>query len=168
MFDTKYNGNVRHAIDFFGQRANVPKALQSYPGFFYSASKGRISFTVAPGTSFKKLTGAIYSTDPAIQNFNRIFSEANKQLNWSKVKTYDFASTETSEVQNTAPVNNTVPGSTVPTKPNSNPGGSSSGGGSGGSGGSGSNNDTVFIVGTAAIVGFLLYKMGSKPKRKRR
>lgn len=95
MADTQYTGTVRHAIDFFGITAIIPKSLTTFPGFQYNQSKARISFIVAAGTSWKKGLNTVYSTDPKIQDFNKIFSAANKNANWSKIKTYDMAVNET-------------------------------------------------------------------------
>ncbi len=94
--DDQYYGTVRHAIEFYGLTPVIPQALYSFPGFQYNPDKARVSFIVANGTSMQKgiIVKTIYSTDPKIQEFNRIFSAANQKIDWNKIKTYDFAVSE--------------------------------------------------------------------------
>ncbi|HMW08660.1 MAG TPA: hypothetical protein PK079_26035 [Leptospiraceae bacterium] len=117
MADTQYNGTVRHAIQFYGITANIPKSLMAFPGFQYNQSAARISFIVAAGTSWKKGFNTVYSTDPKIQDFNKIFSAANQKADWTKIKTYDMAVNEAQPTNPIAP----SPKPTNPIAPNPNP-----------------------------------------------
>jgi hypothetical protein len=94
--DSPFYGTVRHAIEFYGTTANIPNALRLFPGFLYNADKARISFIVANGTAMQRgvFSKTIYSTDPKVQEFNSIFSQANPRIDWSKVKAYDFSVNE--------------------------------------------------------------------------
>ncbi|MBE8401333.1 hypothetical protein [Leptospira borgpetersenii] len=96
-FDGKYapSGDVRHVIDWsgFSGSVNIPDSLKSFYGFEEQKDKRRISFIVQSGTVFREqFTFTIYSKDPQVQEFNKIFSQANGQIpNFSKsVLTYDY------------------------------------------------------------------------------
>lgn len=103
MLEQKYTGVIRHAIEFYGLKPTLPYALRNFRSYTYNPEKGRISFITASGTGFQKLR-TIYSTDPDIQKFNKIFSDANKNLDWNKIKSYDFADKAATPLkQNTNP-----------------------------------------------------------------
>ncbi|ULH30553.1 hypothetical protein FH581_003775 [Leptospira weilii] len=96
-FDGKYipSGDVRHVIDWSGYsgEVNIPDSLKQYYGFLLDPDRRKISFIVQSGTVFREqLSLTIYSKDPQIPSFNKIFSEANSQIpNFSKsVLTYDY------------------------------------------------------------------------------
>lgn len=104
MLDQKYTGIIRHGIEYYGTKPTIPAALRRYRGFLQNDQRARISFVTAPGTGFKNLKG-VYSTDPDIQTFNKIFSQANPNINWKLVKTYDFVdNVNPPPSQNTNPV----------------------------------------------------------------
>ncbi|WP_061235950.1 hypothetical protein [Leptospira weilii] len=96
-FDGKYipSGDVRHVIDWSGYSGtvNIPDSLKQYYGFLLDPDRRKISFIVQSGTVFREqLSLTIYSKDPQIPSFNKIFSDANSQIpNFSKsVLTYDY------------------------------------------------------------------------------
>ncbi|WP_078124333.1 hypothetical protein [Leptospira alexanderi] len=96
-FDGKYipSGDVRHVIDWSGYsgKVNIPDSLKQYYGFLLDPDRRKISFIVQSGTVFREqLSLTIYSKDPQIPSFNKIFSDANSQIpNFSKsVLTYDY------------------------------------------------------------------------------
>ncbi|EQA71976.1 hypothetical protein [Leptospira noguchii] len=96
-FDGKYtpSGDVRHVIDWSGYsgEVNIPDSLKIFYGFLEEPEKRRISFIVQSGTVFREqFTFKIYSKDPQISEFNKIFSQSNIQIpNFSKsVRTYDY------------------------------------------------------------------------------
>lgn len=96
-FDGKYapSGDVRHVIDWsgFSGSVNIPDSLKSFYGFEEQKNQRRISFIVQSGTVFREqFTFTIYSKDPQVQEFNKIFSQVNGQIpNFSKsVLTYDY------------------------------------------------------------------------------
>ncbi|EKP11655.1 hypothetical protein [Leptospira borgpetersenii] len=96
-FDGKYtpSGDVRHVIDWsgFSGSVNIPDSLKSFYGFEEQKNQRRISFIVQSGTVFREqFTFTIYSKDPQVQEFNKIFAQANGQIpNFSKsVLTYDY------------------------------------------------------------------------------
>ncbi|EQA61846.1 hypothetical protein [Leptospira alexanderi] len=96
-FDGKYipSGDVRHVIDWsgFSGSVNIPDSLKQYYGFLLDPDRRKISFIVQSGTVFREqLSLTIYSKDPQIPSFNKIFSDANSQIpNFSKsVLTYDY------------------------------------------------------------------------------
>jgi hypothetical protein len=157
--DSPYYGTVRHAIEFYGTTANIPNSLKLFPGFVYNPDKARISFIVANGTALQKgiISKTVYSTDPKIQEFNQTFSLANPKIDWSKVKTYDFAVNESQPVitqtqtQNPRPNPNPIPGPKpinpeTPTKKD----------------GSG---DEILLVAVIGVIGLLL--SGNKSKKRR-
>ncbi|EMN45447.1 hypothetical protein [Leptospira weilii] len=99
LFDFKYTpkGIVYHAIDFSGYSGtvNIPDSLRLYNGFFEDSEKRRIGFRVQNGSTYRETNIAnIYSTDPQIPVFNKIFSQENSNIpNFNTViKTYDFDS----------------------------------------------------------------------------
>ncbi|MDI7209108.1 hypothetical protein [Leptospira santarosai] len=103
LFDFKYTpkGIVYHAIDFSGYSGEVTisDSLKSFNGFFEDSKRRRIGFQVQNGSVYRETNIAnIYSTDPQIPAFNKIFSQTNAHIpNFSKViKTYDFDSGGTS------------------------------------------------------------------------
>lgn len=90
--DAKEDAPVRHFIDYSGVKGPViiPQALRGYNSFIENQSRRRISFRVGNGTSYRKAFSTVrYSTDPQIQQFNRIFSEANRNIDYKGLKTYD-------------------------------------------------------------------------------
>ncbi|EMJ96779.1 hypothetical protein [Leptospira alstonii] len=96
-FDGKYipSGDVRHVIDWsgFSGSVNIPDSLRSFYGFLEQPERRRISFIVQAGTVFREqFSFKIYSKDPQIPEFNKIFSQANSQIpDFSKsVLTFDF------------------------------------------------------------------------------
>ncbi|EMY23598.1 hypothetical protein LEP1GSC115_0915 [Leptospira interrogans serovar Australis str. 200703203] len=96
-FDGKYipSGDVRHVIDWSGYSGtvNIPDSLKQYYGFLLDPDRRKISFIVQSGTVYREqFSLTIYSKDPQIPSFNKIFSEANSQIpNFSKsVLTYDY------------------------------------------------------------------------------
>lgn len=102
-FDFKYTpkGIVYHAIDYSGYSGEVkiPDSLKLYKGFFEDSEKRRIGFRVQNGTVYRETNIAnIYSVDPQIPEFNRVFSNSNGHIpNFSQaIKTYDFDSGGTS------------------------------------------------------------------------
>ncbi|WP_061223161.1 hypothetical protein [Leptospira weilii] len=99
LFDFKYTpkGIVYHAIDFSGYSGavNIPDSLRLYNGFVEDSEKRRIGFRVQNGSTYRETNIAnIYSTDPQIPVFNKIFSQSNLNIpNFNTViKTYDFDS----------------------------------------------------------------------------
>lgn len=96
--DAKEDAPVRHFVDYSGVRGavNIPASLKNFNSFIQNDSKRRISFRVANGTSFRKAFSTVrYSTDPQIHEFNRIFTEANRNIDYKGVKTYDAIDYET-------------------------------------------------------------------------
>ncbi|EMF80858.1 hypothetical protein LEP1GSC188_3136 [Leptospira weilii serovar Topaz str. LT2116] len=96
-FDGKYtpSGDVRHVIDWSGYSGavNIPDTLRLFFGFLEEPQKRRISYIVQNGTVYREqFTFKIYSKDPQVSQFNKIFSQANGQIpNFSNaVKTYDY------------------------------------------------------------------------------
>ncbi|AKP25955.1 conserved hypothetical protein [Leptospira interrogans serovar Manilae] len=96
-YDGKYkpSGDVRHVIDWSGYsgEVNIPNSLRIFYGFLEESEKRRISFIVQSGTVYREqFTFEIYSKDPQISEFNKIFSQSNIQIpNFSKsVRTYDY------------------------------------------------------------------------------
>ncbi|EMI68935.1 hypothetical protein [Leptospira noguchii] len=96
-FDGKYtpSGDVRHVIDWSGYSGavNIPEQLRLFYGFLEQPEKRRISFIVQNGTVYREqFSFKIYSKDPQVLEFNKIFSQANGQIpNFSKsVLTYDY------------------------------------------------------------------------------
>ncbi|TGK25374.1 hypothetical protein [Leptospira stimsonii] len=103
LVDFKYTpkGIVYHVVDYSGYsgEVNIPDSLKTYNGFFEDSERRRVGFRVQNGSVYREMNIAkIYSTDPQIPWFNKIFSQANGQIpNFSKViKTYDFDSGGTS------------------------------------------------------------------------
>ncbi|EMF80068.1 hypothetical protein LEP1GSC188_4875 [Leptospira weilii serovar Topaz str. LT2116] len=96
-FDGKYipSGDVRHVIDWSGYsgQVNIPDSLKQFYGFLLDPDRRKISFIVQSGTVFREqFSLTIYSRDPQIPSFNKIFSEANSNIpNFSNsVLTYDY------------------------------------------------------------------------------
>ncbi|UOG39687.1 hypothetical protein MAL08_18960 [Leptospira noguchii] len=96
-FDGKYtpSGDVRHVIDWSGYSGtvNIPEALYSFYGFLHEPERRKISFIVQNGTVYREqFSFKIYSKDPQVSEFNKIFSQSNIQIpNFSKsVLTYDY------------------------------------------------------------------------------
>ncbi|MDI7188415.1 hypothetical protein [Leptospira santarosai] len=96
-FDGKYtpSGDVRHVIDWSGYSGavNIPETLRLFFGFLEEPEKRRISYIVQNGTVYREqFSFKIYSKDPQLPQFNKIFSLANAQIsNFSNsVKTYDY------------------------------------------------------------------------------
>ncbi|MFA4795288.1 hypothetical protein B1J93_17860 [Leptospira kirschneri serovar Pomona] len=95
--DGKYtpSGDVRHVIDWsgFSGSINIPDQLRIFYGFLEEQEKRRISFIVQNGTVYREqFSFTIYSKDPQVQEFNKVFSNANSHIpNFSKsVRTYDY------------------------------------------------------------------------------
>ncbi|XDD52383.1 hypothetical protein AB3N59_18780 [Leptospira sp. WS92.C1] len=91
----KPSGDVRHVIDWSGYSGtvNIPETLRLFYGFLEEPEKRRISYIVQAGTVYREqFSFKIYSKDPQISEFNRIFSKANTQIpNFSNsVQTYDY------------------------------------------------------------------------------
>jgi len=102
--DAKEDAPVRHFVDYSGVRGavNIPASLKNFNSFIQNDSKRRISFRVANGTSFRKAFSTVrYSTDPQIHEFNRIFTEANRNIDYKGVKTYDAIDYETARNEGT-------------------------------------------------------------------
>ncbi|MDI7198048.1 hypothetical protein [Leptospira santarosai] len=96
-FDGKYtpSGDVRHVIDYSGYSGtvNIPETLRLFYGFLEEPEKRRISYIVQNGTVYREqFSFKIYSKDPQLPQFNKLFSQANGQIpNFSNsVKTYDY------------------------------------------------------------------------------
>ncbi|EKR33873.1 hypothetical protein [Leptospira interrogans] len=96
-FDGKYqpSGDVRHVIDWSGYSGavNIPDQLRLFYSFLEEPNKRRISFIVQNGTVYREqFSFKIYSKDPQVSQFNKIFSQANGQIpNFLKsVLTYDY------------------------------------------------------------------------------
>lgn len=99
---------IRHAIDFSGivnsDSIIIPDRLKQYREFIFNSKRKRISFLTARNSAckgsylrtnwlyFKKSPSQLpyFSLDPNIHEFNRIFTEANKKQDFSKISTYDF------------------------------------------------------------------------------
>ncbi|AVV52233.1 hypothetical protein [Leptospira santarosai] len=99
LMDFKYTpkGVVFHAIDFSGYSGivNIPDSLRLYNGFFEDTERRRVGFRVQNGSVYRETNIAnIYSNDPQIPQFNKLFSLANVHIpNFSQsIKTYDFDS----------------------------------------------------------------------------
>ncbi|EQA61821.1 hypothetical protein [Leptospira alexanderi] len=96
-FDGKYipSGDVRHVIDWSGYSGEVkiPDSLKIFYGFLEEPEKRRISFIVQAGSVYREqFTVKIYSKDPQIPEFNKIFSQSNIQIPKfsNSVRTYDY------------------------------------------------------------------------------
>ncbi|EMK05440.1 MULTISPECIES: hypothetical protein [Leptospira] len=96
-YDGKYtpSGDVRHVIDWSGYSGavNIPDQLRLFYSFLEEPNKRRISFIVQNGTVYREqFTFKIYSKDPQIAQFNKLFSQANGQIpNFLKsVLTYNY------------------------------------------------------------------------------
>lgn len=168
MADSKYNGTVRHVIEFYGITANIPKSLTAFPGFIYNQKLARISFIVANGTSWEKgiIKKVVYSTDPKVQDFNKAFSAANKSADWSKIKTYDMAVNETAPSNPIAIQNPTPRPTPLPTpKPNPSLDPSDPGGASDDPNKKKEDNNMIWYALGAVGLFFMLNKKGKKRKK---
>ncbi|WP_078124755.1 hypothetical protein [Leptospira alexanderi] len=91
----KPSGDVRHVIDWSGYSGtvNIPDPLRLFFGFLEEPEKRRISYIVQSGSVYREqFSFKIYSKDPQVSQFNKIFSQANGQIpNFSNsVRTYDY------------------------------------------------------------------------------
>lgn len=76
----------RFAIDYsVYNKVNIPPQLEEYPGFINSEKRRRISFLLPSTKVFSEflnlnLKKKLYTTDPKVKEFRRIFLTANSKI----------------------------------------------------------------------------------------
>ena len=85
---------LRHVISFtsYPGKINLNEEIKGFYKFVFNPSKRRISYVTEQKYNFRKISNPreVYSTDPSIQEFNKLFLSLNKQIPYEKINTYDM------------------------------------------------------------------------------